>query len=39
MILVWLVMWLIEHTPHVQVLPFSEMNTWGLTLLISIILA
>ena len=39
MILVWLIAWLIEAQPHVQVLPLSEMNTWGLLLILAIILA
>lgn len=39
MILVWFIMWLIEATPHVQILPLDEMNVWGLTLILSLILA
>lgn len=38
MILIWLIVWLIEATPHVQILPLSEMNTWGLTLILAILL-
>ena len=39
MILVWFLVWLLEGTPHVQVLPLSEMNAWGLTLILAILLA
>jgi hypothetical protein len=38
MIIVWLIVWLLESQPHVQILPLADMNTWGLTLLLAILL-
>jgi hypothetical protein len=39
MILVWLLVWLLESTPHIQILPLDHMNAWGLTLILALILA
>lgn len=39
MILVWLIAWLIEGQPHIVVLPVDDMNTWGLLLILAILLA
>jgi hypothetical protein len=38
-IIPWLIVWLIEGTPHIQILPLADMNVWGLTLLLAILLA
>lgn len=39
MILVWLIVWLLENTPHIQILPLGDMNVWGLTLILAVLLA
>jgi hypothetical protein len=37
-IIPWLVAWLISGQPHVEVLPVAQMNTWGLLLVLAVVL-
>jgi hypothetical protein len=38
MIIPWVIAWLIAGQPHIEVLPLAHMNTWGLLLLLAVVL-